>query len=148
VREDEFLEALTPGRLAARKLVSRSDAAERVERWRRGGFRVGLLAGATAADPQVLAQARSWCDRLAVGVADADPNAEALAELPAVDLVTRYCGDTVLDLIRLLRPDVLVQDPSRAPDTVAGGELLQEWGGTIRRATTEPEPAPEPSEAG
>jgi D-beta-D-heptose 7-phosphate kinase/D-beta-D-heptose 1-phosphate adenosyltransferase len=148
VREDEFLEALTPGRLAARKLVSRSDAAERVERWRRGGFRVGLLAGATAADPQVLAQARSWCDRLAVAVADADPNAEALAELPAVDLVTRYCGDTVLDLIRLLRPDVLVQDPSRAPDTLAGGELVQEWGGTIRRATTEPEPAPEPSEAG
>ena len=46
--------------------------------------------------------------------------------------------DGVLDLIRLLRPDVLVQDPVGAPDTVAGGEMLQEWGGTVRK----PEPAP------
>ena len=37
VREDEFLEALTPGRLATRKLATRSEAAERVERWRRAG---------------------------------------------------------------------------------------------------------------
>ena len=55
-----------------------------------------------------------------------------------MDLVARYGADGVLDLIRLLRPDVLVQDPAGAPDTVAGGEMLQEWGGTVRK----PEPSP------
>ncbi|MBD0272251.1 MAG: bifunctional heptose 7-phosphate kinase/heptose 1-phosphate adenyltransferase, partial [Acetobacteraceae bacterium] len=139
VREDEFLEALAPGRLSARKLLSRAQAAERVERWRRDGYRVGFLTGDTAlAYPHLLEEARSWCDRLVVGVPDAGPTAESFAALGAVDLVARYGADGVLDLIRLLRPDVLVQDPAGAPDTVAGGEMLQEWGGTVRK----PEPVP------
>jgi D-beta-D-heptose 7-phosphate kinase/D-beta-D-heptose 1-phosphate adenosyltransferase len=139
VREDEFLEALVPGRLAARKLASRARAAERVERWHRDGFRVGLLTADTAsAYPNLLDEARTWCDRLVVGVPEADPTAESFAALGAVDLVARYGADGVLDLIRLLRPDVLVQDPAGAPDTVAGGEMLQEWGGTVRK----PEPSP------
>ena len=139
VREDEFLEALVPGRLAARKLASRVQAAERVERWRRDGYRVGFLTGATAAAyANLLDEPRSWCDRLVVGIADGAPTAEAFAALGAVDLVVRYGADSVLDLIRLLRPDVLVQDPAGAPDTVAGGEMLQEWGGTVRK----PEPSP------
>jgi len=139
VREDEFLEALAPGRLAARKLLSRAQGAERVERWRRDGYRVGFLTGDTAAAyPNLLDESRTWCDRLVVGVPDDDPSAEAFAGLGAVDLVARYgAEDGVLDLIRLLRPDVLVQDPAGAPDTVAGGEMLQEWGGTVRK----PEPA-------
>ncbi|WP_343894069.1 PfkB family carbohydrate kinase [Craurococcus roseus] len=139
VREDEFLEALVPGRLSARKLASRAQAAERVERWRRDGYRVGFVTGGTASGhPNLLDDCRSWCDRLVVGVDEADSVAEAFAALGAVDLVVRYGADTVLDLIRLLRPDVLVQDPVGAPDTVAGGEMLQEWGGTVRK----PEPAP------
>jgi len=134
VREDEFLEVLTPGRLATRKLATRAEAAERVERWRRAGCRVGFLIGSSAAaDPALVAQARGWCDRLVVGLGDADASAGALAEMAGVDLIARFGGETPLDLIRLLRPDVLVQDPGRAPDTVAGGDLVQEWGGTVRR---------------
>ena len=139
VREDEFLEALVPGRQAARKLASRAQAAERVERWRRDGFRVGLLTAETAsAYPHLVDEPRSWCDRLVVGVPEAALAAERFAALGGVDLVARYGADGVLDLIRLLRPDVLVQDPAGAPDTVAGGEMLQEWGGTVRK----PEPSP------
>jgi D-beta-D-heptose 7-phosphate kinase / D-beta-D-heptose 1-phosphate adenosyltransferase len=139
VREDEFLEALVPGRQAARKLASRAQAAERVERWRRDGFRVGLLTAETAAAyPHLVDEPRSWCDRLVVGVPEAALTAERFAALGGVDLVARYGADGVLDLIRLLRPDVLVQDPAGAPDTVAGGEILQEWGGTVRK----PEPSP------
>ena len=139
VREDEFLEALAPGRLSARKLLSRAQTAERVERWRRDGYSVGFLTGDTAsAHPHLLDGSRSWCDRLVVGIAETDPTAEGFAALGAVDLVVRFGADGVLDLIRLLRPDVLVQDPAGAPDTVAGGEMLQEWGGTVRK----PEPVP------
>ncbi|MDN3568563.1 PfkB family carbohydrate kinase [Paeniroseomonas aquatica] len=140
VREDEFVEVLTPGRLAARKLASRGQGAERVEGWRRAGHRVGFLAASTAAeDPGVLIRARAWCDRLVIGVADGDPTAQGLAEQPAVDLVIRYGTEGTVDLIRLLRPDVLVQDPGRAPETVAGGDIMQEWGGTVRRASPEPD---------
>ena len=140
VREDEFLEVLTPGRLAARKFVSRGRAAERVEGWRRAGHRVGFVAAGTAiAEPEVLAQAHGWCDRLVVGVIEGDSNAEALAEDPAVDLLINYGAGTAVELIRQLRPDVLVQDPDRVPETLAGADLMQEWGGTVRRAVPEPD---------
>src|SRR3712207_8832769 len=99
----KFLEALVPGRLAARKLASRAQGAERVERWRRDGYRVGFLTGDTAAAyPNLLDESRTWCDRLVVGVPDDDPSAEAFAGLGAVDVVARHgVGDGgVLDLIR------------------------------------------------
>ena len=145
VREEELLEVLQPGRLAARKLCSRPQAAERVERWRRAGCRVGLLVAAPAATPEahaaLLAQARSWCERLVVALPEAGAETAALnrlAEWPTIDLVTRFAGDSPLELIRQLRPDVLVQDPDQAPGTVAGGELVQEWGGEVRRPALAP----------
>lgn len=146
VREEELLEVLLPGHLAARKICSRPQAAERVERWRRAGWRVGLLvAGAgravSGADAYagLLAQARAWCDRLVIALPEAESQgAKALAERHTIDLVTSFAGDSPLELIRQLRPDVLVQDPDRAPETVTGGELLHEWGGEVRR------PAPVP----
>lgn len=132
VREEDFEEAFAPGRLAARKLASRPQAAERVERWRRGGWRVGFIPAAMAV-PALLAEARGWCDRLVVGVAENDAGAAAYAEHATVDLVARFGAEGPIELIRLLRPDVLVQDAERAPETVAGGALLQEWGGEVKR---------------
>lgn len=153
VREDEFLEVLQPGRLAVRKIASRPQAVERVERWRRSGCRVGLLVAAAgvgraslSAYAPLLEQAAAWCERLVVLLPEAEAGsgaAEALAEwgAPRVDLITRYMAEAgPLELIRLLRPDVLVQDPDRAPETVAGGEVVQEWGGQVRRAV-QPEAA-------
>jgi D-beta-D-heptose 7-phosphate kinase / D-beta-D-heptose 1-phosphate adenosyltransferase len=141
VREDEMLEVLTPGRLAARKLVMRAQALERVERWRRRGLRVGFLAGnaahlASEAGLALLEQARGWCDRLVVGVTG---NAEgeaaaALAEFSFVDLITGVGRDGVADTIRSLRPDVLVQPGGDAAESIPGGDMLQEWGGELRIA--------------
>ena len=143
VREDEFLEVLTPGRLAARKLASRGQAAERVEGWRRAGHRVGFLAASTATgEPQAAAPGA----RLVRPAGDRHGRrrpggAGAWPSMPTVDLVIRYGTETAVDLIRLLRPDVLVQDPGRAPETVAGDDIMQEWGGTVRRAVPEPDRA-------
>jgi D-beta-D-heptose 7-phosphate kinase / D-beta-D-heptose 1-phosphate adenosyltransferase len=141
VREDELLEVLQPGWLGRRKMVSRTQAAERVERWRRAGCRVGFLLGGSAASAdasEVLAEAASWCDRLVVALGEEYPRADALAERSEVHLLTKVGAEGPLELIRLLRPDVLIQDPLRAPETVAGGELLQEWGGEIRRPAVVP----------
>jgi D-beta-D-heptose 7-phosphate kinase/D-beta-D-heptose 1-phosphate adenosyltransferase len=115
--------------------------AERVERWRRAGYRVGFLVGGGAESaPEAVAQARAWCDRLVVGLGDADPAAAMLAEMPGVDLIARFGGETPLELIRLLRPDVLVQDPGRSLFSVPGGDLVQEWGGTVRSTVPAAEP--------
>jgi len=137
VREDEFLEVLTPGRLASRKIATRAEAAERVERWRRSGCRVGFIVGTMATTPGVIAQARAWCDRLVVALADADPTAGRIAEQAGIDLVARFGSETPAELIRLLRPDILVQDPDPAAQGPRDNELVQEWGGTVRRPVPE-----------
>jgi len=67
----------------------------------------------------------------AVGVVAvaAEAAAVALAALPMVDLVTIDGDEQPLDLIRTLRPDMLLHRPG---DTGPIGEMLQEWGGELR----------------
>ena len=129
VRAEELLEGLTPGRGAARKLVSLPLAAEVIERWRHRGWRIGLLQVNGAPCPEsITEQARRWCDRLLVGVHDESEIAGLLAERPEVDLVAIGADNGSEALLRLLRPDVLVSGSQNA----ALAALLSEWGGEIR----------------
>lgn len=153
-REEDILEALTPERGALRKVVSRPAAIEQVERWRRRGWRVGFTNGCFdllhPGHVHLLEQARSWCDRLVVGLnSDASvkrlkgaarpiqgeaARAAVLASLATVDLVCVFDEDTPIELIRLLRPDVLVKGADYTVDQVVGGDIVQEYGGQIRLA--------------
>nr|WP_198377035.1 D-glycero-beta-D-manno-heptose-7-phosphate kinase [Roseomonas rubea] len=154
VREEELAEALTPERGALRKVVSRAGAAEQVERWRRRGWRVGFTNGCFdllhPGHVHLLEQARSWCDRLVVGL-NSDSSvkrlkgaarpiqgeaarAAVLASLATVDCVTVFEEDTPVELIRLLKPDVLVKGADYTVDQVVGGELVREYGGEVRLA--------------
>ena len=129
VRAEELLEGLTPGRSAARKLVSLPLAAEVIERWKHRGWRIGLLqVNGKACPPALTEQARRWCDRLLVGVADEGEAADRLAERPEVDLVAIGADRGGEELLRLLRPDVLVANDADAELAA----LLREWGGEIR----------------
>ncbi len=136
VRDDELIEALTPGLNAKRKLVSVPLAAEMVERWRHRGWRIGLLhLQADAGDawsPQLMEQARGWCDRLLVAVPDG--MALRMADWPAVDLLAECHGQGNAELLRLFRPDVLVHGPAAVPLGMDDENLLAEWGGKLRRA--------------
>ena len=140
VRDDELLEALTPGLNARRKLVSVPLASEMVERWRHRGWRVGLLhlsAGGSAAWNQgLMEQARGWCDRLLVAVqgADGSSGGRSMADWPAVDLLAECDGQTNEALLRLFRPDVLVKGPSAVALGMDDENLLAEWGGKLLRA--------------
>jgi D-beta-D-heptose 7-phosphate kinase/D-beta-D-heptose 1-phosphate adenosyltransferase len=154
-RESELLAAISPPG-ALRKIVSPEAAAERAERWRRNGWRVGFTYGAF--DPlrpghvHLLEQARGACDRLVVSL-DADavlrrrqsgeqaPQPEAvraarLASLASVDLVVVNEEDTPANLLRSLRPDLLADG---LPDQRADAELLREWGGRVMLADLLPE---------
>jgi D-beta-D-heptose 7-phosphate kinase/D-beta-D-heptose 1-phosphate adenosyltransferase len=157
-REEEIIEALTPERGALRKVMSRSAAAEQVERWRRRGWRIGFTNGCFdllhPGHVHLLEQARSWCDRLVVGLntdgsvkrlkGAARPiqgeaaRAAVLASLATVDCVTLFDEDTPVELIRLIRPDVLVKGADYTPDEVVGGDIVQDYGGQVRLAALLP----------
>ncbi len=55
--------------------------------------------------------------------------AYVLAALEAVDIVTVFEEDTPLELVRHLRPDVIVKGGDYAPETVVGAEDVRSWGG-------------------
>ena len=54
-----------------------------------------------------------------------------LAALEAVDLVVVFPQDTPLELIRRVRPNVLVKGGDYRPDQVVGRELVEAQGGEV-----------------
>ncbi len=54
-----------------------------------------------------------------------------LAHLASVDLVTGFDEDTPLELIRAVRPHVLVKGGDWAPESVAGREVVEAEGGDV-----------------
>ncbi|MBR0657041.1 D-glycero-beta-D-manno-heptose-7-phosphate kinase [Plastoroseomonas arctica] len=153
-READLLDAISVERGALRKVVTGASASEQVERWRRRGWRVGFTNGCFdllhPGHVHLLEQARSWCDRLVVGLnSDASvkrlkgaarpiqaeaARAAVLASLASVDCVTVFEEDTPETLIRALRPDVLVKGADYTVEQVVGGELMAEWGGQVKLA--------------
>ncbi|HEX6251484.1 MAG TPA: D-glycero-beta-D-manno-heptose 1-phosphate adenylyltransferase [Gemmatimonadaceae bacterium] len=57
--------------------------------------------------------------------------AYVLAALAAVDAVTVFDEDTPLQLIRHLRPDVIVKGGDYTPETVVGADDVRSWGGRV-----------------
>ncbi len=64
-------------------------------------------------------------------VASAAPRARVVAGLAAVDRVTVFDEDTPLELIRALRPDVLVKGGDYTRATIVGAEDVASWGGDV-----------------
>jgi D-beta-D-heptose 7-phosphate kinase/D-beta-D-heptose 1-phosphate adenosyltransferase len=95
----------------------------------------------------VLVGARAQGDALVVGVnSDASvkrlkgpdrpirsegERAYVLAAIEAVDAVTLFDQDTPLELIRLLRPDVIVKGGDYTPETVVGANDVRGRGGDV-----------------
>ncbi len=123
----------------------------RLDEWRKDDLRIGFTNGVFdllhPGHVKVLAQARGRCDRLVVGLnSDASvrrlkgkerpiqteqARAEVLAALEAVDLVVVFGEDTPLELIRRVRPNVLVKGGDYRPDQVVGRELVEAQGGEV-----------------
>ncbi|MCZ7658451.1 MAG: D-glycero-beta-D-manno-heptose-7-phosphate kinase [Xanthobacteraceae bacterium] len=124
---------------------------ERLAEWRRAGLRIGFTNGCFdllhPGHVKVLADARAACDRLVVGLnsdastrrlkGDGRPiqteqaRAEVLAAMEAVDLVVVFGEDTPLELIRRVRPSVLVKGGDYKPDEVVGREIVEAAGGEV-----------------
>jgi len=150
-RESDLLAALSPQGGALRKVVTREQAAEQVERWRQRGWRTGFTNGCFdllhPGHVHLLEQARGQCDRLVVGLnSDASvrrlkgptrpiqheaARAAVLASVAAVDLVCIYDEDTPEATLHAIRPDLLVKGSDYTIDTVVGAEFVQSYGGRI-----------------
>jgi D-beta-D-heptose 7-phosphate kinase/D-beta-D-heptose 1-phosphate adenosyltransferase len=124
---------------------------ERLAEWRSQDLRIGFTNGVFdllhPGHIKVLAQARAACDRLVVGLnSDASvrrlkgngrpiqgehARAEVLAGLEAVDLVVVFEQDTPLELIRQVRPSVLVKGGDYRRDQVVGREVVEAQGGEV-----------------
>ena len=96
---------------------------------------------------QLLAEARAACDRLVVGlnsdastrrlkgdsrpINPAEGRAEVLAALEAVDLVVVFEEDTPLELIKRVRPAVLVKGGDYRREDVVGRDVVEAAGGDV-----------------
>jgi D-beta-D-heptose 7-phosphate kinase/D-beta-D-heptose 1-phosphate adenosyltransferase len=156
VSPEELVEAAISAHIAPAeaKVATAQRMADEVARWRARGLRVGFTNGCFdilhKGHVAYLAQARSWCDRLIVGlnsdesvralkgegrpVNDLESRALVLAGLGSVDLVTPFEEATPIRLIEAARPDVLIKGADYAEDEVVGGDLVKSWGGEVRLA--------------
>ncbi len=125
---------LTPQGRALRKIVEPAAAADQMAHWRRGGVRTGLLTTVAAALPASgLEELRRECDRLVLAVeseTDAGPLLADAASLAGVDLICQFPPSGQLELLALLRPDVLLD--AEADERVTA--LVRSWGGQARAA--------------
>ena len=134
------------------KVVSDKAALDRrLAAWRAEGLRIGFTNGCFdllhRGHIKVLTEARAACDRLVVGLnsdasvkrlkgesrplVDQIGRAEVLAALEAVDLVVVFDEDTPLELIRQVRPKVLIKGADYRHDQVVGHEIVEAEGGEI-----------------
>ena len=124
---------------------------ERLKEWRRQGARIGFTNGCFdllhPGHIKVLTAARGLCDRLIVGlnsdasvrrlkgegrpVQEAHARAEVLAALEAVDLVIVFEQDTPLELLKRVRPKVLIKGGDYRLDQVVGREQVEADGGEV-----------------
>jgi D-beta-D-heptose 7-phosphate kinase/D-beta-D-heptose 1-phosphate adenosyltransferase len=137
------------------KVATPERMALEVERWRAQGLKVGFTNGCFdilhRGHVTYLAQAKSWCDRLIVGlnsdrsvhalkgdgrpVNDLESRALVLAGLGSVDLVAPFDEDTPIELIRAARPDVLIKGADYTVEGVVGHDFVQSYGGEVKLAT-------------
>jgi len=138
-------------RQSEEKLVTRDEAAELAERWRKRGYKVGFTNGVFdllhPGHISLLRQARAACDKLIVGlnsdesvrrlkgegrpVQAEDARAAVLSSLADVDRVVLFAEDTPINLIKAIRPAALVKGADYTLDKVVGADLVQGWGGQI-----------------
>lgn len=133
------------------KIISLSQAVEKVRRWKTIGKRIGFTNGCFdllhPGHLHTFAEAKKRCDHLVVGLnTDAsirdlkgsgrpiqteDLRAEVLASLPSVDAVILFDSPTPLELIQAIKPDLLVKGGDYRVEQLSGAPFVQSYGGEI-----------------
>jgi D-beta-D-heptose 7-phosphate kinase/D-beta-D-heptose 1-phosphate adenosyltransferase len=159
LREQEQESATEPGRsvrlaLPSKKILSRDDLTEVVQRCRQAGWRIVFTNGCFdllhVGHVRYLEEAKAQGDVLIVGVnSDASvrqlkgpgrpvqpstARAALLAALHVVDFVVVFDAPTPLELIHAIRPDVLVKGGDYQPHEIVGADYVRSYGGRVHIA--------------
>jgi D-beta-D-heptose 7-phosphate kinase/D-beta-D-heptose 1-phosphate adenosyltransferase len=124
---------------------------ERLASWRRQSLRIGFTNGCFdlmhRGHVRLLTEARAACDRLVVGlnsdlstrrlkgdgrpINPAEARAEVLSAFEAVDLVVIFEQATPLELIKQVKPSVLIKGADYRLEDVVGREEVEAAGGDV-----------------
>jgi D-beta-D-heptose 7-phosphate kinase/D-beta-D-heptose 1-phosphate adenosyltransferase len=133
------------------KTGDRTTAAHKVALWQENGDEVVFTNGCFDllhhGHVDILHKARNLGDRLVVGLnSDAsvrrlkgnrrpivkeEDRAAILSALSSVDLVVIFDEDTPIELIRAVKPDILVKGADYKPHEVVGKEVVESYGGRV-----------------
>lgn len=136
---------------ANEKIISRNRLRARLATWRAAGQRIVFTNGCFdllhVGHINLLERAHRQGDRLIVAINSDDSvrrlkgptrpvvgeqeRARVLAALIAVDAVLTFDESTPLELIRVIRPDVLVKGSDYTEDEVVGASDVKSWGGRV-----------------
>ncbi len=133
------------------KVLPVETACDIIANWRRDGLTVGFTNGCFdimhAGHITLLTDAKSRCDKLIVALntdasvralkgpsrpvnAEMD-RAQVVAALGVVDAVVLFDEDTPLELLKQLKPDVLMKGADYTKQQVVGWELVESYGGRV-----------------
>ena len=124
---------------------------ERLFEWHRHHLTVGFTNGCFdilhPGHLNLLKEAKSHCDRLIVGINsdasikrlkgperpihDLQHRVRMLEALPFVDMVIEFHEDTPLNLISVIKPDILFKGSDYTLDRVVGAKEVMSWGGRV-----------------
>jgi D-beta-D-heptose 7-phosphate kinase/D-beta-D-heptose 1-phosphate adenosyltransferase len=158
IAHHELIAALTPSTSlnATEKLLDRDSLAARIADWRAAGetivFTNGCFDLLHVGHVTLLEECRRFGSRLILGLnSDASvcrlkgptrpvvaerERARVMAALAAVDAVVLFDEDTPLELIQVIKPDVLVKGGDYTVDTVVGHEEVLANGGRVEIVPT------------
>jgi D-beta-D-heptose 7-phosphate kinase/D-beta-D-heptose 1-phosphate adenosyltransferase len=158
IAHHELITRLTPsaGYTAAEKVLDLDRLRLRIANWRESGesivFTNGCFDILHVGHITLLEQCRRFGSKLVLGlnsdtsisrlkgptrpVVGQDERARVMAALAAVDAVVLFEEDTPLELIRAIKPDVLVKGGDYSVDTVVGHEDVMAAGGRVEIVPT------------
>jgi D-beta-D-heptose 7-phosphate kinase/D-beta-D-heptose 1-phosphate adenosyltransferase len=134
------------------KILNLERMVKRAEEWRASGesivFTNGCFDILHVGHITLLEDCRNFGSKLIVGLnsdasvgrlkgptrplVDETARARVMAALAAVDAVAIFTEDTPLEMIRALKPDVLVKGGDYSEATVVGAEDVHSWGGRVQ----------------
>lgn len=137
---------------SSRKIRSVEHARIEIKAARRDGKRIVFTNGCFdvlhAGHIRLLRDARAFGDLLVVGInSDAsisrlkgperpvnhlDDRLDVLSELESIDLLVPFEDDTPVQLLEILKPDVLCKGADYSIDQVVGGDFVQSYGGSVQ----------------
>jgi D-glycero-beta-D-manno-heptose 1-phosphate adenylyltransferase len=137
---------------AQQKIFDRDALVRQLHRWHDAGEEIVFTNGCFdilhAGHIAYLEAAANLGNRLIVGVNDDDSvkrlkgetrpinvlssRLYLLASLSSVDAVVPFSEDTPLELINLLRPDILVKGGDYQPENIVGAAEVMSWGGEVK----------------